>query len=150
MNDYNHCNTAEALRASCTHQRVFYRPVGGNAEGWTPCWVCDVCRTEFVPEAHLRHLRETASGVIDALSHQGAATFEKAWDELCLLCGRHCEPYLSVNPPGGMTQTERNDFSKVLSMSGIYNSWVNSSPEERAEQAHSAMLAIGALLERPF
>jgi hypothetical protein len=25
------CNTAEALRASCTHQRVFYRPVGGNS-----------------------------------------------------------------------------------------------------------------------
>ena len=66
--------------------------------GWTPCWVCDVCSKEFVPEAHLRHLRETASGVIDALSHQGAATFEKAWDELCFLCGRHCEPYLSVVP----------------------------------------------------
>lgn len=140
----------QELKAACTHQRVISRPIGGNAMGWTDCWVCDQCSKEFVPEAHLRHLRETASGVIDALSHQGSATFEKEWDELCFLCGRHCEPYLSVKPLDGMTQTERNDFSKVLSMSGIYNSWVNASPEERAEQAHSAMLAIGELLERPF
>ena len=89
----------QELKACCAHQRVVYRPTGGNAMGWTDRWVCDQCSKEFVPEAHLRHLRETASGVIDALSHQGSATFEKAWDELCFLCGRHCEPYLSVKPP---------------------------------------------------
>jgi hypothetical protein len=44
---------AEALRASCTHQRVFYRPVGGNAEGWKPVWVCERCCTEFVPESQV-------------------------------------------------------------------------------------------------
>ena len=44
------------LRASCTHQRVIYRPVGGNAMGWTPVWVCERCSVEFVPrtEADLR------------------------------------------------------------------------------------------------
>lgn len=59
----------QELKASCTHQRVVYRPTGGNSIGWTDRWVCDQCGKEFVPEAHLRHLRETASGVIDALSY---------------------------------------------------------------------------------
>lgn len=38
----------EALRGACTHQRVISRP-SGNAMGWTPCWVCTECSTEFVP-----------------------------------------------------------------------------------------------------
>ena len=90
--------TKQELEAGCTHQHVIYRPNGGNAMGWADCWVCEVCSKEFVPEAYLRHMRDTASAVIDALSHQGDANFKKAWDELCFLCGRHCEPYLGVLP----------------------------------------------------
>ena len=43
----------DVVRASCTHQRVIYRPVGGNAEGWTPVWVCEQCCAEFVPESQV-------------------------------------------------------------------------------------------------
>lgn len=42
--------TPAELRASCTHQRVHYSPVGGDGEGWTPRWVCDDCRLEFTPK----------------------------------------------------------------------------------------------------
>ena len=44
----------EAFRASCVHQRVIYRPVGGNAGGWRPVWVCEHCCAEFVPESQVR------------------------------------------------------------------------------------------------
>jgi hypothetical protein len=50
MNDDNHEKTVRDFRAACTHQRVLYRPVGGNAEGWRPVWVCEQCCAEFVPE----------------------------------------------------------------------------------------------------
>jgi hypothetical protein len=43
----------DAFRASCTHIRVIYRPVGGNAEGWRPVWVCERCCAEFVPESQV-------------------------------------------------------------------------------------------------
>lgn len=39
--------------ASCTHERVIYRPVGGHAMGWTPVWVCEMCCAEFVPRDEL-------------------------------------------------------------------------------------------------
>ena len=43
----------EAFRASCTHIRVIFRPVGSNAEGWRPVWVCEQCCAEFVPESQV-------------------------------------------------------------------------------------------------
>ena len=43
----------DAFRASCTHIRVIYRPVGGNAEGWRPVWVCERCCAKFVPESQV-------------------------------------------------------------------------------------------------
>jgi hypothetical protein len=43
----------DAVRTSCTHIRVIYRPVGGNAEGWRPVWVCEQCCAEFVPESQV-------------------------------------------------------------------------------------------------
>jgi len=39
----------DELIAGCTHQRVIYQPIGGNAMGWTPRWVCDCCSMEFAP-----------------------------------------------------------------------------------------------------
>jgi hypothetical protein len=38
-------------------------------------------------------LREAASSLMDALVHGTDAP--EAWRELCLLCGRYCEPFLS-------------------------------------------------------
>jgi len=43
----------DAFRASCTHIHVIYRPVGGNAEGWLPVWVCERCCAKFVPETQV-------------------------------------------------------------------------------------------------
>ena len=54
MNHHETHDGYESLRASCTHQRVIYRPVGGNAEGWRPVWVCEQCCAEFVPESQVR------------------------------------------------------------------------------------------------
>ena len=43
----------QELKTGCTHIRVIYRPVGGNAEGWRPVWVCEQCCAEFVPESQV-------------------------------------------------------------------------------------------------
>jgi hypothetical protein len=89
----------EELKAGCTHRAVANFPVGGMSEGWRDRWLCDACRTEFVPlvqvsaqlkEAReaLRHLMEVGASLCCALGADGAMNTE-AFARLCDLA-MHC------------------------------------------------------------
>lgn len=36
-------------KEQCTHAKVACMPMGGNANGWTPRWICYECGLEFEP-----------------------------------------------------------------------------------------------------
>lgn len=42
------CEVMPIDKSQCSHKNVLYRPVGGNAEGWIPRWVCGACDQEFI------------------------------------------------------------------------------------------------------
>ncbi len=67
---------------------------------------CKTCGTEFHVgeteiyseelEAKIERLRDAASGVLDLILRQGSPDPD-CWENLCLLTGRYCEPYLSFS-----------------------------------------------------
>jgi hypothetical protein len=50
----------------CTHSAVANFPVGGAAEGWRDRWLCNVCRTEFVPLVQVQASIDTMRAYRDA------------------------------------------------------------------------------------
>jgi hypothetical protein len=71
--------------------------------------LCRVCGGELTPlvdwqsralkaEAEVERLRGDARAVIDALCLRGHSA-SKEWNDLCLLVGRYCEPFLSEAAP---------------------------------------------------
>lgn len=67
---------ASVKEGYCTHLNIVYRPVGGNAIGWTPRWICYDCGCEFVikkDEIFINHIK----------NH-----LEQNQNVICKICGK--------------------------------------------------------------